>query len=106
MQKRLARFSKADWVLLQKLYPDVNYTVDKIANTIGCSKKTIHKAAIKLDILSQRPSISDVVKANNKNNPNIGNNGSTKDFQQYVKVEDLGFGCTRRINVVFHEKRV
>lgn len=105
MQKRLARFSKKDFELIKKLYPDVNYTVDKIAEIIGCSKKSIRKSAIQLEIVDHRPVRSEVMKQTNKNNPDTGNNGSKKDFQQYVKVEDLGFGCTRRINVVFHEKR-
>jgi DNA-binding XRE family transcriptional regulator len=105
MQKRLTRFSKQDFEKIKQLYPDVNYTVDKIAQIIGCSKKSLHKAAIKLEIEHQRPVRSEVMKQTNKNNPDTGNNGSKKDFQPYVKVEDLGFGCTRRINVVFHENR-
>jgi AraC-like DNA-binding protein len=34
------------------------------------------------------------------------NGNPNKKAEPRVIVEDLGFGCTRRINVVFHEKRV
>lgn len=54
MQKRLARFTNADWKKLKMLYPNTENTLAFIASQIGCSIAVVKKAAKEINITDKR----------------------------------------------------
>lgn len=93
--------------IIKEIYENPNYTVVAISQKIGCSVRVLYAAAKSLKL--KRPSRGLVSKISNKDNPRIGNNGNhrpkqAKEIMPVMIIEDLGYGCQRRVHLVFNER--
>ena len=106
MPLRLRQFEQHHWELLAQIYPNPDLNTDKIAKMIGCTTKTLKKAADAKGLT--RPNCYEVLKRAHKRgeidtHKRYNKNEDMRLF--HVHIEDLGFNCVKRTNLTFLEKR-